>query len=427
MDDKLTPTKIVSILNDHVIGQNEAKKEVAISLRTRWRRSQLDRELQKEVTPANIILAGPTGVGKTEIARRIANLTKAPFLKTEATKFTEVGYVGGQVTDLVHDLVEIAARKVKDLLKDEYADKIAAEVNKQLLEAIAPTASKSDKEKLQKIIEDGKLDDEIIHYAEERLDLPPLIPGAPVQVQRMLDTMGMSASKVDRTIPVKVFKQILTDEIADDIIDPPQLNDKIIDITENNGIIFLDEVDKLVEKSKDRQLVSREGVQRDLLALVEGTTINTKYGMLKTDHILFIAAGAFTKCTPNDLMPEFQGRFPIRVELTALNEEDMFDILSKTKNSLVTQHTELMKTEGIVLSFTKDALKTIAKYATSLNKTQQNIGARRLHTIVQALLKEISFEAPDKIRAKRIKIDGKYVTKVLDKITKNEDLSKFIL
>ncbi len=431
ISNELTPSKIVSLLDQYVVGQDDAKKDVAISLRTRWRRSQLDEDIQKEVIPANMILIGSTGVGKTEIARRIANLTNAPFIKSEVTKFTEVGYVGGQVDTLITDLAELAATKIKEVLRQEHADEISRRVSEEILDYIAPTATGKSKERIVKMIHDGDFDQYTVEYQEELLDLPPLPLGlSDAKMKGAFDSLKSAmVSTSSRTATVKMLKDLIAEDIvSEELMDPPTLNKRIVELTENQGIIFLDEIDKIIEPKEGRSgLVSREGVQRDLLPLVEGTTVTTKFGPVNTDHILFIAAGAFHKTTPSDLMPEFQGRFPIRVELKDLTTEDFVSILTKTRNSLITQQIELLKTEGIVLSFTKDAITCMAEYATTLNTKQANLGARRLHTIVTALLKEVSFNSPDVIKNKKVRVDKVFVEKVLKDIVKDDDLSKYIL
>jgi len=431
LSNELTPSQIVSLLDEYVIGQEDAKKDVAISLRTRWRRSQLDKDIQKEVIPANMILIGSTGVGKTEIARRIANLTNAPFIKSEVTKFTEVGYVGGQVDQLIHDLAELAANKIKEVLKQEYAQEISRRVSEEVLDCVAPTADGKSKELLIKMINKGDFDLYTIEYQEEMVDLPPIPIGiSDPRMRGAFDSLKSAmVSTSSRTATIKMLKDIISEDIVnEELMDPPTLNKRIVELTENQGIIFLDEIDKIIEPKEGRSgLVSREGVQRDLLPLVEGTVITTKFGPINTDHILFIAAGAFHRATPSDLMPEFQGRFPIRVELKDLTTEDFISILTKTRNSLITQQIALLKTDGVVLSFTKDAIKCMAEYATVLNTRQANLGARRLHTIVTALLKEVSFNSPDKMKTNKVRVNKNFVEKVLKDIVKDEDLSKYVL
>ena len=431
----LSPREIVSELDRYIVGQNKAKKAVAIALRNRWRRQALEGDMKDEVLPKNILMIGPTGVGKTEIARRLSKLAEAPFVKVEATRFTEVGYVGRDVEQIVRDLLEIAIamEKVKKR-KEVYANaqKFAEE---RVLDAfVGNKASVATRESFRKRLRSGDLDDNEIEIAiNESSSMPsfeiPGMPGANVGMINLSDMLGksMGTKAKKKKMTVKESHDILINEESDKLIEEDKIIKSAKDSTENNGIVFLDEIDKISGRS-DRVGgdVSREGVQRDLLPLIEGTTVSTKYGPIKTDHILFIASGAFQLAKPSDLLPELQGRLPIRVELEALTSEDFKRILKEPDNSLIKQYNALLKTENVNLEFTEDGIDTIANLATEVNSSVENIGARRLHTIIEKVLEEISFTATDR-GGEKIIINSAYVTKNLGQLVKDTDLSKFIL
>jgi len=431
----LSPREIVSELDRYVVGQNKAKRAVAIALRNRWRRQALKGEMKDEVLPKNILMIGPTGVGKTEISRRLSRLAEAPFVKVEATRFTEVGYVGRDVEQIVRDLLEIAIamEKVKKR-KEVYAQAQQQAEEKVLDGLVGNKASVATRESFRKRLRNGDLDDNEIQISVNESNAMPSfeIPGMPganvgmINIGEMLGkSMGNKAKKKKMT--VKESHEILINEESDKLIEQDKIIKSAKNSTENNGIVFLDEIDKISART-DRVGgdVSREGVQRDLLPLIEGTTVSTKYGTIKTDHILFIASGAFQLAKPSDLLPELQGRLPIRVELNALTSEDFKKILREPDNSLIKQYKALLKTEKINLEFTDDGIETIAELATEVNSSVENIGARRLHTIIEKVLDEISFTATDR-SGEKIIIDKKYVQKNLGELVKDTDLSKFIL
>ena len=431
----LSPREIVSELDRYVVGQNKAKRAVAIALRNRWRRQALKGEMKDEVLPKNILMIGPTGVGKTEISRRLSRLAEAPFVKVEATRFTEVGYVGRDVEQIVRDLLEIAIAMEKVKKRKEVYAKAQKMAEEKVLDAIVGNkASVATRESFRKRLRNGDLDDNEIEIAvHESSSMPSFeIPGMPganvgmINIGEMLGkSMGNKAKKKKMT--VKESHEILINEESDKLIEEDKIIKSAKNSTENNGIVFLDEIDKISGRT-DRVGgdVSREGVQRDLLPLIEGTTVSTKYGPIKTDHILFIASGAFQLAKPSDLLPELQGRLPIRVELDALTSDDFKRILKEPDNSLIKQYKSLLKTENVDLEFSDDGIDTIANIATEVNSTVENIGARRLHTIIERILDDISFTATDR-SGEKIIIDSKYVKLNLDELVKDTDLSKFIL
>ena len=435
VENSLSPREIVSELDRFVVGQNKAKRAVAIALRNRWRRQALSGDMKDEVLPKNILMIGPTGVGKTEISRRLSKLAEAPFVKVEATRFTEVGYVGRDVEQIVRDLLEIAISMEKVKKRKEVhaqAQKLAEE---RVLDALVGNkASVATRESFRKRLRDGDLDDNEIEIAiAESNQMPsfeiPGMPGANVGMINISDVLGKSMGQKPKKkkMSVKESHEILINEESDKLIEQDKIIKAAKNSTENNGIVFLDEIDKISART-DRVGgdVSREGVQRDLLPLIEGTTVSTKYGPIKTDHILFIASGAFQLAKPSDLLPELQGRLPIRVELDALNSDDFKRILKEPDNSLIKQYKALLKTENVDLEFTDDGINTIANIASEVNTTVENIGARRLHTIIERVLDEISFTATDRA-GEKITVNSEYIKKNIGQLVKDTDLSKFIL
>ncbi len=431
----LSPREIVSELDRFVVGQNKAKRAVAIALRNRWRRQALEDDMKDEVLPKNILMIGPTGVGKTEISRRLSKLAEAPFVKVEATRFTEVGYVGRDVEQIVRDLLEIAIAMEKVKKRKEVHAQAQKLAEDRVLDALVGNkASVATRESFRKRLRDGDLDDNEIEIAvNESNQMPsfeiPGMPGANVGMINISDMLGKSMGQKPKKkkMSVKESHEILVNEESDKLIEQDKIIKSAKNSTENNGIVFLDEIDKISART-DRVGgdVSREGVQRDLLPLIEGTTVSTKYGTIKTDHILFIASGAFQLAKPSDLLPELQGRLPIRVELDALNSEDFIRILKEPDNSLIKQYKALLKTENVDLEFTEDGINTIANIASEVNSSVENIGARRLHTIIERVLDEISFTATDRA-GEKITVDGKYIKDNIGELVKDTDLSKFIL
>jgi len=432
-----TPREIVSELDRFIVGQDSAKKAVAIALRNRWRRQQVKGALKDEILPKNILMIGPTGVGKTEIARRLAKLADAPFIKVEATKFTEVGYVGRDVEQIVRDLLEISININKVNLKKEVNAKAELNAEKRVVEAlVGSSATNQTKEKFKNMLRNGELDNQEIEIEISPKSQSPLksmdIPGMPGGTMGMINLgdilgKGFGNTKEKRKLSVKESYEILLDEESEKLIDNDSLIKRAIRNVEDDGIVFIDEIDKICGKNSGSSAeVSREGVQRDLLPLIEGSTVSTKYGSLKTDHILFIASGAFHLSKPSDLLPELQGRLPNRVELSPLIRDDFIRILKEPENNLLKQYVELISSEGVELSFKEDAISEIAQIAAKVNEEIENIGARRLHTILEKVLEDISFSASDK-RFKKISIDKNYVIKQIGDVYKDIDLTKFIL
>ena len=454
--DELTPREIVIELDKYIVGQSAAKRAVAVALRNRVRRQKLTPEMAEDVLPKNILMIGPTGVGKTEIARRLARLAGCPFIKVEASKYTEVGYVGRDVESMVRDLVETAIDMVREEKLDEVAERAEHAAEERVLDLLLPSspppasmdqtavpaprieAPKSDqmdrtREKLRAQLRDGKLDQRLVEVEVRERSTPAFeiissqgVEEMDINVKDMLSGMFGQQKKRRKMTVAEAFDYLIQEE-ENKLLDMDQVTRLAVERAEQMGIIFIDEIDKIAgRESGHGPDVSREGVQRDILPIVEGTTVNTRYGMIRTDHILFIAAGAFHISKPSDLIPELQGRLPIRVELTALTEADFVRILTEPKNALIKQYVALMDTEGLKLNFTEDAIATLARFAVMVNEQTENIGARRLHTILEKVLDEISFDAPD-LKKKNVKVDGPYVTKQLADIVKNQDLSRYIL
>lgn len=440
LDSVLTPKQIVAELDLHIVGQSEAKKAVAIALRNRYRRKAVDASIRDEIVPKNILMIGPTGVGKTEIARRLAKLAGAPFVKIEATKFTEVGYVGRDVDSVIRDLMEIAVKIVKESKKKELQSKAHTAAQERIVEAlVGSSSSETTKEKFMHLLQEGMLEDREIEIKIKEVKASPFqnfdipgMPGAQVGVlgigEMLGKSLGMGDNKKLKKMTVKEAYQILLNEETDELIDEEKMLAEAISLVENDGIVFLDEIDKIASRSANGKNgeVSREGVQRDLLPLIEGTSVTTKYGTVNTDHILFIASGAFHIAKPSDLLPELQGRLPIRVELKDLTKDDMIRILTEPQASIIKQYVALLETEGVSLIFKEDAIDYLAEIAISINREVENIGARRLHTVIEKLLEDVSYEARDNA-GKVITIDKIYVEKYLGDAVKHTDLSKFIL
>ena len=439
---QMTPKEIVSELDKHIVGQASAKRSVAIALRNRWRRQQVDPALRDEITPKNILMIGPTGVGKTEIARRLARLANAPFIKIEATKFTEVGYVGRDVESIVRDLVDTAVKMTRMAEMDKVQTKAFDAAEDKILDILLPRAGggmlsdteEATRQKMRKKLREGELDNKEVeidvHIVPVGIEImaPPGMEEMTSQLQGMFQNLGSGKTR-SRKMSIKKALQSLQEEEAAKLVNEDDIRIRAVDSVEQNGIVFLDEIDKICKRSElggGGGEVSREGVQRDLLPLVEGSTVSTKYGAIKTDHILFIASGAFHVAKPSDLIPELQGRFPIRVELNALSAEDFVRILTEPNASLTEQYQALLATEGVSLSFTADGIQRIAELGWQVNEATENIGARRLHTMLERLLEEISYNAPDLIE-KAIVIDAAYVDQHLAELAEDEDLSRYIL
>jgi ATP-dependent HslUV protease ATP-binding subunit HslU len=434
-DSHLSPREIVTELDRNIVGQHDAKRAVAVALRNRWRRQQLPPELRNEVTPKNILMIGPTGVGKTEISRRLAKLAQAPFIKVEATKFTEVGYVGRDVEQMIRDLVEAGISLLRDKRRDEVSAQAHHNAEERVIDAlVGASAAPSTRDSFRKKLRDNELDDKEIEIEVSAqaggpgmFEIPGM-PGANIGMINIQDMLGKAfgGKGAKRKVKVKDSHALLLAEEADKLLDQDQVNREAVDLVENHGIVFLDEIDKITNREGFGGGVSREGVQRDLLPLIEGTTVSTKYGPVKTDHILFIASGAFHVAKPSDLLPELQGRLPIRVELQPLTRDDLIRILSDTDASLIKQYVALMGTEGVTLDFTQDAIEAIADAAVKVNSSVENIGARRLSTIMERLVEEISFSAPDQA-GQTVRIDAAYVQEKVGKMAADADLSRFVL
>jgi len=461
---ELTPRQIVAELDKHIVGQDEAKRSVAIAVRNRWRRQQVDEAMKKEISPKNIMMIGPTGVGKTEIARRLATLTGAPFIKIEATKYTEVGYYGRDVESMVRELVENALGIVRTAEREKVREEAQKRANDRLVDMLLPPPSKMkhntdddeegedgddpenlsddelvrkvrhdrNRDKIRKMLEAGQMEERTVSIITETRAVPMIMGNMPGIESMELDFQEIfekiaPKSRTKRDLTVKEAREFLLEQESDRLLNKDKIQSAAIELAENLGIIFIDEIDKIVASEKQHGAdVSRQGVQRDLLPIVEGTTIQTKYGYVKTDHVLFIAAGAFHRSNPSDLMPELQGRFPIRVELKDLTKEDFVRILTEPDGSLTKQYQALMQTEQVELYFETDGIDALAGYAFSINQKMQNIGARRLYTIMERLLEELSFDAPDK-PGEKVVVNAEYVRQKIDELCKDEDLSKFIL
>ena len=443
----MTPREIVSELDRYIVGQKEAKRAVAIALRNRWRRQLVPEDLREEIAPKNIIMIGPTGVGKTEISRRLAKLSQAPFIKVEASKFTEVGYVGRDVESIIRDLTDLAVNMVKEEEKQKVELKAHEVAEERVLDLLLPASSaeegdgeaidgqrlQSTREKLKKMLREGKMDDRFVDIELTQSAMPMIevltpqgMEGMEFNLKEMFSNLMPKKTK-KKTVKIPEALDILTQEEASKLVDMDKVTGEAIRRVEQSGIVFLDEIDKIAgRESMNGPDVSRQGVQRDLLPIVEGSTVNTKYGMVKTDHILFIASGAFHTAKPSDLIPEFQGRFPIRVELSSLTKADFVRILTEPKNALIKQYEALLETEGVHLKFAEDAVQEIALIASDVNERTENIGARRLHTILERLLDEVSFAAPE-MHGKEVAIDAEYVRERLAPILNDEDLSRYIL
>lgn len=443
---QLTPREIVDELDQHIVGQRDAKRAVAIAIRNRWRRQQLQDDMRNEVAPKNILMIGPTGVGKTEIARRLARLTGSPFIKVEATKYTEVGYYGRDVESMVRELVENAIGIVREREMKTVEEAAHKKTEERLLDLLVPPPISVDvggddsntaehyqrsRDRMRAMLVAGELEQREVELQLEQKSSPVVLGGMGMGEQMDVDIQGMfdkilPKSTVRRKLPVSEARQVLFEQSCESLLDEEKINAAAVELAENTGIIFLDEIDKVVASDSKGADVSRQGVQRDLLPIVEGTSVQTRYGYVRTDHILFVAAGAFHRANPADLMPELQGRFPIRVELNDLTKDDFIRILTEPTSSLTRQYEAMLATENVKLAFTEDAVEALATFAHKINQTTQNIGARRLYTILERLLEELSFEAPD-MSGGKVEINAAYVTERLSKIAEDEDLSRFIL